>query len=580
MNDRSIATAFKLEVDPGDPSLPLDWLRSSYADPIGFSQALELRRRARGGPAAKSAHGVGFDVYGDAVTRHLGSHRTALRWYERISRAGSARWRSMTFEELHARCTILASSWRACGVDNGATLCVVLPMGALCAVTLLTALRLGARLSLLEPLGPRYLRRRLAALGPQHIASAPFYRRQLGEFADLILPTEETVRPGPLYSHTYRPGDSCLAAFSPLRDAPSTPVDVTADDVYAGAQRDGLITFALRPGDHLAAPGFHTLQHQPALLLAALVTGATFVHIDEDDVVREPSLMTAAPLRSAGVTAAVRDAVAARPSGSPTWQHWFRNPEEPTDWLAWRDFVDRCGLGDVPASNVVIDAAAGGSLLWSPRRKSKLQLRYLAEVVPAPGRPWTLLDFTNTGQPAIADVGVFAPAMAGDVDLVPVEPQHMILAARGAGYLYGGTRTPRRAGRVYPADEVIDAVASAPFLDGATVVAVPAGGATVAHRFVLVGFTGDAPTAGSDAERDELARLVAAELGPEFVPDQIVTFPLHARRLADRGGVDHAWCRAQFLSGLLFRKARTPVFRRLTAARDAVRAVADANGGS
>ena len=545
-----------------------------------------------------------FDIYHDIIARHLGTGLPALRWYERPALSGVGGWRALSFDELHARCNLRAAWWLRCGVEPGAIVCVLLPFGPECVISLLTALRMGARVALLEPLGPDYLAHRLEALAPQHIATEPFHLRLIPAFAKLSLPPDDLIPTGPAYSHSYAPDDPCLTSFSPLRDDPVTPVDTHASDVYRGALRDGLITFALRPGDHLAAPGFHTLQHQPALLLSALITGSAFVHITEADAVREVKLLFNAPLRSVGVTAPVRDALlSAGLSGKPAWQHWFRNPEEPTDWEIWRDFIQTCSLGETPMSNVVIDTASGGSLLWSPRRRSTLQLRYLANVAPAPGQPWTLLDFTRSGQPAVADIGVYAPTIIeqapptggkgslparsqvgptagspiGPIDPTPVAPQHMIIARRGQEYMYGGTIEPRRAGRVYPTAEVLDALADIPFLDGATIVAVSQGGSAVAFCFVLVAFTGAESLPRHDALRHrriaEFEARIVNRLGDEFLPDSIVTFPLHARRVDSdpEGEIDHDWCQAQYLSGQLFRKARTRVFQQLAAVRAAIR---------
>lgn len=637
LNDRAIAPAFTLETASRDGVVDLAWLAQSHADPLGLWAALERRARTLGIAPAKSAPNhqffqpgaepvgplqsreipvAGFDIYHDSIARHLGAGQPALRWYERAALTGAGGWRVLSFDELHARCSQRAAWWQSCGVEPGAIVCVLLPFGAECVVSLLTALRMGVRVALLEPLGQDYLAHRLEALAPQHIATEPFHLRRIPDFAELALPPDDLVRAGPAYSHTYAPDEPCFTGFSPLRDDPITPVDTRASDAYLGALRDGLISFALRPGDHLAAPGFHTIQHQPALLLSALITGSAFVHIAEADAVREAALFHAAPLRSAGVTAAVRDAIlAAGLSERPAWQHWFRNPEEPTDWEIWRDFVQACDLGETPMSNIMVEAASGGSLLWSPRRRSTLQLRYLANVAPAPGQPWTLLDFTRSGQPAVADVGVYAPAIveaaappelapdaagnaegaedgeeAGDADDVadtptvesveptPVAPQHMILARRGQEYLYGGAIEPRRVGRVYPAVEVLQAIADAPFVDGATVVAVSQGGSVVAHRFVLVVFTGAESTTRHDALQHRrvtsLEGIIISRLGDEFLPDRVVTFPLHARRVDGdpEGEVDHGWCQAQYLSGLLFRKAQTPIFQQLGAVRAAVRA--------
>ncbi|HWN67035.1 MAG TPA: hypothetical protein VNM90_05315, partial [Haliangium sp.] len=291
----------------------------------------------------------------------------------------------------------------------------------------------------------------------------------------------------------------------------------------------------------------------------------------------EPALLWQLPLRSVGVTPALRDLVlTSGPRTRPEWQHWFKNPEEPCDWTAWRDFIELAKLEDVPVSNVLIEAAAGGALLCSVRRPGREQLAYLMNVVPAAGRPWMLLDVNLSGQPAIGDVGVHARIEQD----APLGPQHALLARTAGGeYLFGGNLEPRRAGRVYPRDEVLAAIAPLPFVQGASVVPVLSGGPASHFKLVLLVFCGLCGSNGA-AENDgaratsEGGRLVAIEqairdaLGDEHLPDHVILFPLHARRGAKQA-VNHDWCQTQYVIGSLFRKSRMPLFRHLTAIRQA-----------
>jgi len=552
----------------------LDWVAESQGAPARFLAALEQLAHELGVAPAKSDPETGTDLYHDLVARHLDRGRLALRWFARASLSGAGHWHDLSFDELHARCTYRASWWAAQGIGPGALLCVVLPFGVEFVVSLLAGLRLGAVVSWLEPQGPDFVTNRLATLAPQHLATEPFIARQLGPFADIVLPPDALAPLPESYSHTYGPGEVCLQLCSPLRSPGDSAVPVTAEAAYFGALRDGLACLALRPGDLLAAPGFHALQHHPAMLFAAWIIGAAYTHISEQDAVRDPALLDVTPLRTMGLTPRVRDAyLETRRGHRPPWAHVVRNPEEPCDWEAWRAFLEGCDLGEVPISNLVMDAAAAGALLSSARRPGKHFLAHLQSVVPAPGRPWQLLDFTRSGQPSAADAGVYAPVDGGKKPK-PLEPQYLVLARRGAEYLYGGTLEPRRCGRLFPVDEVLAVVARAAFLDGAAVVPVVSGGAASEARFVLVGFTGDEPSAAFDAARKarcaELRRLVAAALGAELVPDRIELFPLYARRID--GNVDLEWSQAQYLGGLLFRKARAPIFQRLVALRRSMRA--------
>ena len=571
MRPEPIAAAVSLEPEPGRSAVDVEWLEEGWRDPVALVGALHAWL---GGPAAaafKSVPGKVYDLYHDFVTRHLRAGRTALRWYDR-NREHDGGWSSLSFDALDQRCAMRAASWLEQGVAPGAVVAVMLPLGVESVVSLLAGLRMGACVSLIEPLGPAHVEQRLRALAPLHVASEPFYAPWLGALAGLMLaPDGLTATTIPAASHTYAAADPCAQLFSPLRPPAAQPVPVTAAQAYLGALRDGAITLALRAGDAMAAPGLHREQHQPALLLAALCAGATFVHVPHEDVLRDPALLDASPLRCVGLDAATGEAWLRLRSGKrPRWQHVFRNPEEPTDWEAWHELVEALGLQRTAMSNVVIEAASGGALLSSPRRLGSDHLAALMNVVPAPGQPWTLLDFTGTGQPAVGDAGVFAP-MAGEPGKeAPVDPTYIALARRRGGeYLYGGTIGPRRSGRVYPAEAVLAALEDCPFLRGASMAVVPAGGATLAQRFVLLGFCGHEPDARFEALREprseELRRMLIERLGEDCLPDRMELWPLLPR--LREGAVDHAWCHTQYASGALFAKARTPVFRRTTELR-------------
>ncbi|HWU90661.1 MAG TPA: AMP-binding protein, partial [Kofleriaceae bacterium] len=409
MTDSPFSPAFSLETPIAHDKTILDWVAESQKIASRFPAALEQRARDLGVGQPKSAPDIGADLYHDLVARHLGRGRRALRCYSRAALSGAGRWEELSFDELHARCTYRASWWAAQGVGPGAPLCVVLPFCVEFAVSLLAALRLGAVVSWIEPRGPDFVTSRLPLLQPKFLATEPFFAGQLGPFAKLALPPDALAPLPQTYSHTYGPGEVCLQLCSPLRAPLCAAVPVAADAAYFGALRDGLACLALRPGDLLAAPGFHALQHHPAMLFAAWIVGAAYMHISEQDAVRDPALLDEAPLRTMGLTPRVRDAyLAARRGHRPPWGHVTRNPEEPCDWEAWRDFIEGCDLGEVPFSNLVVDAAASGALLSSARRPGQHYLAHLQDVIPAPGRPWQLLDFTRSGQPSAADAGVYA----------------------------------------------------------------------------------------------------------------------------------------------------------------------------
>ncbi|MFP2908791.1 AMP-binding protein [Pyxidicoccus sp. 3LFB2] len=545
------------------------WRQESWSDADGFATALAAHHAGRGAPAPKSRPGQYCDFFHDLVVRHASEGGVALRAWDALHG-----WQVLGYRELQDRASRRAAAWAAQGVKPGAKVCLLHHLGPEGLVSLMAALKLGACVSLLPPTGTHFIARRLAMLAPDHISAEPHQVPLFKDFEALLLGPGDDATPG-FTSHTYQADEPVALLFSPLVDPKDTPVPLTADAAWRGALCDGVLTFGLGPGDHLAAPGFHFLQHQPALLLATLVRGATFVHVEPADVERTPALLTEKPLRALGVSPALRDALLrARVGTLRNVGHWFRSADEPLDWEAWREWVKQCGMEDVPSSNVLVDSAAGGAVLTSGRRVGDIHVG----IAPAPGRRWALKDLNLSGQEAAGDVGVFT--------VLPDKkrpPGYVVLTRGRDTFLFAGTRDARREGRVYLAAEVAEALADLPFCTGASVAIVPTGGAPGHHRHVLLVFTGaeeaEVFEREAGARRQEIRRRLELRMGAEHLPDRTELFPLYPRR-AKGGEIDDAWCRAQYLTGALHQKCSDPMFQALTALRGRVLDIADADGNS
>lgn len=531
---------------PDGPPAP-EWLARSWADPDGFAAALADFQD--GGTPAKSRPGLRFDFFYDLTVRHAATDRVVLRTWDKPHG-----WQSLTYRQLHDRAAQRASAWAAQGVKARAKVCLLYQVGEELLVSMLAALRLGACIGCLPPEGRAFVRRRLAAFSPDHLAAEPRQAPLFEGFEKLLLKDAGGGPPG-FASHTYQPQDPVALVFSPLVDPCDRGVLLNADEAFRGALRDGLWTFALDPGDILAAPGFALLQHLPALLFATLLRGATYLHLDLADLARDVSPLLRHPIRALGVSADLRDLLLRVPQARLNGLgHWFRNLEEPIDWIAWQKWVEQMGLKEVPTSNVLVDPAAGGAVLASARRTGAVH----ADVDPVPGRRWELRDLNLSGQRAPGDIGLFT----GLPDKGRPAPYVVLSRVRGQLH-YAGTRAPRRDGRVYPSAEVAEAVSAMPSVLGASVVAVPAGGVPSRARFVLLVFVGGAKNPPSSAG---LQRRVELQVGPAHLPDDVKVFPLHPRFA--KGRIDDVWCKAQYLTGALHEKSRDEMFLALTALRD------------
>jgi acyl-CoA synthetase (AMP-forming)/AMP-acid ligase II len=152
----------------------------------------------------------------------------------------------------------------------------------------------------------------------------------------------------------------------------------------------------------------------------------------------------------------------------------------------------------------------------------------------------------------------------------------VLVSANGPELAFGGPPEPRREGRVYPTDEVVDVVARLPFCKGAFVMPIAQSGVTLRHKFSLCIFNGAESIEENEKRAGERAndveRAIGTHLGRDFLPEHVEFFPLYPR-LA-KGALDVEWCETQYRTGLLAKKARNPMFLALTAVRG--RCVVDA----
>lgn len=545
--------AASLELAREDEIPELDWLDASYTDPAAFWEGLIQGAAPAYPPPLRSRPGSSIDLYADTVGRHAGTKRVALRWFDR-----RLDWRQLSFAELDARAGSRATAWVEQGVGAGSAVALLLPLGPELLVSLAAALRLGARVSLLPPAHEASLAPRLAALGPDHLVFDPTHPPPVPrEMAELRLEPGGTQPPPPAPPYSFAPDETCASLFTGLRAPLAVPAELSAEAALLHAWRDALLAYRLRPGMGLAAPGFHPRQHLPALLLSTLAAGATFIHIPWDDLLSDPALLTEGAVHVLGINRELCELLRRRPPGPwPELHRWFRPADEPLDWEAHREMIVKNDLARFPASNVLVDAASGGCVLFSAARPGSVN----AKVLPAAGQPWTLID-PSTGEPALGEHGLFTPLREGE----PTGEGWFVIAkaSRAAReHLYGGPLVPRRAARVFPSSEVVELVMGLPGVAGASVVPVPTGSPGGDFAFVLLVFVGD-----GCVEAREIPGLLEQRLGPDGRADHVEIVPFFPRLEGEK--VDHDWCRAQYLSGFLARKAEEPVFHKLTDLRRA-----------
>jgi hypothetical protein len=240
---------------------------------------------------------------------------------------------------------------------------------------------------------------------------------------------------------------------------------------------------------------------------------------------------------------------------------WLRDAAEPLDWERWDSLSAQLAARGCLGMNLVLNAAFGGSLLFSPPR-----LRPdLIAVLPAPGQPWQLADLLGSGQPSHEDHGLYSAL--GEDSLKETCGAFLLSRSRG-GYLLAGSPRPNVRGQTYPLLEVVTVVEAQPAVRGASVVLSPASRPLQPTRVSLLVFVDPSrePSQVASELQPELEQRLDLELGTRYRPHAMYFYPLTPRRTAE-GGVDHDWCRWQFISGTLDRKSQDELFRLLAHVR-------------
>jgi hypothetical protein len=547
------AAVRSLKLSDGSETMrDLRWLEQSWEEPQHFGEVLASYAEQRLGMPGESSPSHGYAFYHDLVLRHTVGNGVAFRWVD-----GSGQWQELKYAALHEKVRSVAANWVLEGLEPGMSICLVLPMGLELFVGTVAALMMGLQVSYLPPLGPAFVIRRVAALAPDRVvydSHFPRLSRELESWErsslELSTPTKSTV-----HSELYGPGEAIGVGWSPLRHPVDQLVPIDAEALWRRALWDGLVVHGLGRSRGLCAPLMDPLRAWQGMYLASLICGATFIHVEREELAADPELLNSVDIHSLGVTVGLRDLVMEMGTSSLSCKVWFRDPGEELDWEKWREFTGAMSLSAVNCVNLYVEF--GGGLLFSAKRKGNWVINQ--HVLPAPGAPWQLLDINGSGQESLWDSGVFAPGGETSVDL--------LLARRRSEWFFAGSQAPSRAVKTYPAEEVVEVVEALDGIEAASVVSLlPGEFANVARHHLLV-FCGGNPV-DQNSLRSTIRDQIRFELDATFLPDAVEILLLHVRRV--EGSVDHDWCRQQFISGRLYRKAGNPLFAGLTKLRSSL----------
>jgi len=535
-----------------DPSPEIGWLLESHKNPSEFWEALHHSQKPFFPLPRKSVPFKSYDFYHDIFTCNLKNADPAFRWYDSL-----IGWQEISYPELGKLVSRKASVWIASGVQPGQKLCIIYPLGLDIVVSLMAAFKVGLVVSLLPPLGSEFLKKRLEILDPDQIATDEIYYSLLQAWMDRTLSANESSVKNTTdveRSYAYPSGAVTALCFDPSSKTPHIPKELTSDAVFLTPMRDGIIPLGLQPGKTLAAPGLHLLETQPGLLLACLLNGGTYLHIEPDDISKKPDLLLDRPLRAMGVTSRVRDILLENPiEAGKHWDFWFKSPTESQDIISWQSFIETLKLKKTVAGNLKWNASLGGCSLFSLKYVGQTNMN----VLPCAGLSWCLTDASGSNMETVTDYGVLSVAPLGMEEEITATLN--IVAKDRNEWYFVDSQKPSRAGRFYPLSEVLDALQNLPFCSYCTIVEVPVSGADNVSRFVMLVFLGGRTDVDKADISKKIRYRIKIKMGKEFLPDSIRYFSLYPKRRPD-GTIDHDWCRSQYLTGALFRKSRQEIF--------------------
>src|SRR5581483_4402474 len=280
----------QLETDGHVPVAELPWLVQSCRNTKPFWDGLAAYASGLATVPLKSVPLESYDFYSDMVKRSP-PEKPAFRWYDRDEQ----KWETFTFGELDLLCGRRAKGWEGRGVSSGQTVALLYPMGPDFVIALLAALRLGALVCVIPPTGELAIKKRIESAAPDHIATDPIYLRLLGEAKEKAIPADlEPARESYEASGVYTANSPWAKLFSAFSGKPFEAVPVMADSGYLWALRDGMIAFGLKPGDVLLAPAVPLIPTQPSLIVATLLAGACYAHLDTESLKAKPAIVDAA----------------------------------------------------------------------------------------------------------------------------------------------------------------------------------------------------------------------------------------------------------------------------------------------
>lgn len=531
-----------------------EWLEKSYEHPAPFWEGLfALHQKSKRSPT-QSIFSEHYDFYHDCILRHAISHDLA---YTFITDDHTQNW---SYKQLHTCVNYHVRKWSQHNPQTGQLIVIALPPGIEFLIALLTALRFGLTICFLPSgsfLGKNHLTRILSSIKPQLIATLDPIREIPNVLIDPKGVDEENHLP---HSSSYKASKQVQISLALHRQEPLAFVPLDAHTMYLHALRDSLLGLNLHEHTSWAAPLACPIRTEPCSTLATLLAGARKVHVSDEAIKNNPRILEDERIHLLGLS-------------SELLNLWSRTPAAPARSLkgiyrdamdvriqALKSFMQLNRLEKVPRFELLMDNSAGGALFIT-RPHHEFFNAYLR---PNPGTPWWFDDFSGNGQKSTMSFGLFATSLSCKEN--NQKPGNLVCSMAEKSCVLAGSKAPCRHGATFPMKELEEIVKSLPFVESCVLLPLDKEYGFMASKFfTLLIFFNPLKKDITDKEKldwnREITHRISDNLGTAYLPDQIEYFPLIPKITSK--GLDRMWCASQYQSGLLAKKAQTPVYQLL-----------------
>ena len=547
---------------------PSDLILASYDAPDAYFEGLH-EYFGKMGYHSQTVVLERYALYWDLIEAKCGHKSPALSVYQE-----DLNWQSFSYDAIHLRVNQLAIRWADAGVGQGSTVTLLVPMGYQFLLGLLTGLKLGASIGWVSPDGPTYIKHRLDRLGSEFIAANHRHYPNLeGTHLDFDRVGSDQIKSVPP-TIQYEAEAIALRLLSPLSQERDTLIELTASQLYHRVLNDLIVVLELNAADRVSMPGLDPSQFQPWGLITTLLAGGTYLHVDAKTLRETPNAWTDYRPTVLGLNDSTRKQFREHFAAiSDSLRLWFRDISETLDWQAWDDFQTGFETQRPWGINLLVNAAFGGTLFFSPRADRVPPI----DVTVAPGLPWTLLDQSGPGETRRRSTGLYA---APDSGLTEDHHGRLLLSQPKPAELYFiGTIDGVSGARTYPVKEVKEVVCALPSVSACLVLQldrlmdvsdVPVNLLIFLNRALRPHYTPKELT----NLKAKIREVIEFELGPSFVPSQITLS--HAYPESSDGTLDESWAQSQFYRGFLELKEEMPIFSTLSALRTLIDESSDA----